>query len=148
MSNSSFVSDAETDTTVSGLDIYSSSDHLPRYLGDPLKGHSYEVETTPWQDAVGTCKPRWEWLEEKAKVYHLRDGKNGSDGSASAYPGIFGPELENALQNESKTSCISRPEHAIFSQAMVGGGRVFGQAQLHGAPSDHFKYNSIIPETD
>ncbi|KAI8630832.1 S-adenosyl-L-methionine-dependent methyltransferase [Xylariaceae sp. FL1651] len=117
-----------------GFDLYSSSDHLPRYLGDRLKGHSYDVETTPWQDAVGTSKPRWEWLEEKTKIYHLRDGKNGTDGSASAYPGVFGPELEKALENESKSSCIPRPEHAIFGQAMVGGGRVFGQAQLYDFP--------------
>ncbi|KAI1146766.1 S-adenosyl-L-methionine-dependent methyltransferase [Nemania diffusa] len=127
-----------------GLDIYSSSDYLPRYLDDPARGHSYAVDTTAWQSAVNTSKPRWEWLEEKTSACDIRDGLNGTDGNLSAYPGIFGPEL-NSAKAQAKSggeTLLSRPEHAIFGQAMVGGGRVFGQAQLY-----DFPWASLGPST-
>ncbi|KAI1275971.1 S-adenosyl-L-methionine-dependent methyltransferase [Xylaria sp. FL0933] len=121
-----------------GLDLYSSSDYLPRYLDDPVRGHSYAVDTTPWQDAVNTSKPRWEWLEEKPPARDIRDGWSGADGAVSAYPGVFGPELNSVKagieSGEGEEKPISRPEHAIFGQAMVGGGRVFGQAHLYDFP--------------
>ncbi|KAK0615277.1 S-adenosyl-L-methionine-dependent methyltransferase [Bombardia bombarda] len=129
------------------LDLYSSSDYLPRYLSDPVKGQSYDVDVTPWQGAVGTTKPRWDWLEEKVKVSDLVEGRNGSDGGASAYPGPYGTALEKAVAaailektngkvngDADGESLVSRPEHSIFGLAMLGGGRVYGQAQLYDFP--------------
>lgn len=116
----------------SGLDIYSGSDHLPRYLNDPSKGPSYDVSITPWQDALNTHKSRWDWLEEEVRVDALQAGNNSSSGGSSGYPGVFGTELQQACEGLSATTLIKRPEHRIFGLAMVGGGRVFGQAHLHG----------------
>lgn len=124
-------------TLSSGLDLYTASDQLPRYLSDPEKGASYAVEVTPWQDAVGTSKPRWDWLEEKISVAELRQGhRNGPEGGVSPYPGAFGAESENAISGAAAAggdeALVPRPEHAIFGLAMLGGGRVFGQAHLYG----------------
>ncbi len=104
-----------------GLDLYSASDHLPRALSDPKKGPSYDVTETAFQDAVGTSKPRWEWLEEKVPAEELRSKSSG-------YPGV--PGLDMAPRNGE--TLISRPELAVFGLAMLGGGRVFGVAHIYG----------------
>ncbi|KAI5926688.1 S-adenosyl-L-methionine-dependent methyltransferase [Camillea tinctor] len=117
-----------------GLDLYSSSDYLPRYLSDQTKGASYLLEVTPWQDAVRTTKSRWDWLEEKAHVGDIFTGHNSTDGDLSAYPGVFGDELEKVCGNADTTALIKRPEHSIFGLAMVGGGSVFGRAHLFDFP--------------
>ncbi|KAI1372049.1 S-adenosyl-L-methionine-dependent methyltransferase [Hypoxylon crocopeplum] len=117
-----------------GLDIYSSSDYLPRYLTNATKGPSYALEVTPWQDAVGTSKSRWDWLEEKVRVCDLLSGRNASQGGLSGYPGVFGAELQKACNDADGEALVKRPEHSIFGLAMVGGGRVFGQAQLYDFP--------------
>ncbi|KAI1261349.1 S-adenosyl-L-methionine-dependent methyltransferase [Xylariaceae sp. FL1019] len=117
-----------------GLDLYSSSDYLPRYLSDPEKGPSYALEVTPWQDAVKTPKARWDWLEEEVSVDDIRTGKNSTDGGISAYPGVFGSELQNACENAKDSQLTKRPEHKIFGLAMVGGGRVTGEAHLYDFP--------------
>ncbi|KAI1145686.1 hypothetical protein F4825DRAFT_467132 [Nemania diffusa] len=90
-----------------GLDLYSSSNQLPRYLHDPNKG--------PFVDA-------------------LQAGNNSSHGGSSAYPGGFGAELEKACGDSKAATLIKRPEHSIFGIAMAVGGRVFGQAHLYGMP--------------
>ncbi|OTA52207.1 S-adenosyl-L-methionine-dependent methyltransferase [Hypoxylon sp. EC38] len=113
------------------LDLYTCSDYLPRYLTDPSKGASYSAEITPWQDAIGTTKHRWDWLDEKVKVGDIRSGRNGSPGRKSAYPGVFGTTLEKTCGDADDRTLIHRPEHAIFGLAMVGGGRVSGQAHLY-----------------
>lgn len=100
---------------------------------EPKKGSSYDVTCTPWQDAVGTVKPRWEWLEETTKVQALQNGLNGSNQGPSPYPGAFGTVLREAMQNRNSEDEVARPEHKIFGLAMLGGGRVFGEAHLHGA---------------
>ena len=126
----------------SNLDLYSASDHLPSTLLSADKGHSYDVDKTAFQDAVGTTKPRWEWLEERVPLSKLRTNSSG-------YPGT--PELalkcpKSALPSAANLSCDSldgtvngaadglylRPEHEVFSMAMLGGGRVFGAAHVHG----------------
>ncbi|KAI0512934.1 S-adenosyl-L-methionine-dependent methyltransferase [Xylaria bambusicola] len=117
-----------------GLDLYSSSDYLPRYLSDPVKGPSYALEVTPWQDALKTSKPRWDWLEESVPIHDLEAGNNSSDGGSSAYPGVFGDELAKACDGKTSATLIKRPEHRIFGLAMVGGGRVFGAAHLYDFP--------------
>ncbi|KAI0103343.1 S-adenosyl-L-methionine-dependent methyltransferase [Nemania sp. FL0031] len=123
-----------------GLDLYTSSDHLPRYLHDAEKGSSYAVNITPWQDALNTQKPRWDWLEEEVSVDALQAGNTSSPGRS--YPGVFGAELEQACKNVTPTSIVKRPEHSIFGLAMVGGGRVFGQAHLY-----DFPWGSLGPAT-
>ncbi|KAH7304214.1 S-adenosyl-L-methionine-dependent methyltransferase [Stachybotrys elegans] len=114
-----------------GLDLFTSSDHLPRYLSDPSKGASYEVEKTPWQDAIGTDKPRWDWLEEKVSAKEILGQRNGS--ARGAYPGVFGAEYKQLAENP-KEAVVSRPEHTIFGLAMLGGGKVFGEAHLYDFP--------------
>ncbi|KAI0437523.1 S-adenosyl-L-methionine-dependent methyltransferase [Xylaria telfairii] len=127
-----------------GLDLYSSSDHLPRYLNDPKKGLSYDVNITAWQDALNTHKTRWDWLEEEVQVDALQTGSNSSSGGSSAYPGVFGAELQQACGDLSATTLIKRPEHRIFGLAMVGGGRVFGQAHLHDFPWESLGSATIV----
>ncbi|CRK45149.1 hypothetical protein BN1723_016488 [Verticillium longisporum] len=146
-----------------GLDLYTASDHLPRALHDSVKGSSYAVDQTAWQDALGVSKSRWDWLEEKTSASDLREGCNaavqgttdtdtaartpsapgaggqGRDAAAASpktpYPGVFGTELSRVVNSGvGDGQPISRPEHAIFSLAMVGGGRVFGRAHLHDFP--------------
>jgi hypothetical protein len=82
--------------THSNLDIYTASDHLPKYLLGP-RGHSYKVEETPFQEAVGTSKPRWDWLKEKQPVQDLCMTGPG-------YPGMSG--LQKILDDTSSTKRI------------------------------------------
>ncbi|AEO59636.1 hypothetical protein MYCTH_2066662 [Thermothelomyces thermophilus ATCC 42464] len=122
-----------------GQDVYTASDYLPRTLRDPVKGPSYAVEVTPFQDAVGGTKaPRWTWLEERPTIRDLLDGRNGPDGKPSPYPGNFGTEIrmlaEKVAAGHSDQERVPRPEHGLFGLAMVGGGRVFGEAHLYDFP--------------
>src|SRR4051812_17807019 len=48
-------------------EAFSASDRLPKNLLDPETGPSYDVAKTAWQDAVGTSKTRWEWIEERVE---------------------------------------------------------------------------------
>lgn len=125
----------------SGQDAYTASDYLPRTLVDPVKGSSYAVDVTPFQEAVGTRDSRWAWLEEKPKIKDLVEGLNGSDSTKCAYPGAYGSELQQLLgalsDGADDQSLVSRPEHGVFSLAMVGGGRVFGEAHLYGQSGDY-----------
>lgn len=93
------------------------------------------MSCTPWQDAANSTKTRWEWLEEttqpdKIAVQHA----SGSDGSHSAYPGVFGAVVDEATRGKGPTDAIPRPEHGIFGLAMLGGGRIFGEAHLYDFP--------------
>ena len=105
-------------------DIYTASDHLPRsLLGD--KGHSFKVDETPWQDAFGTTKSRWDWLEEKCPPKDLMKA------SGAGYPGL--PSLKHVDGDEAfEEKWISRPEHELFGLAMLGGGLVSGAAHPYG----------------
>jgi hypothetical protein len=131
----------------SAFDIYTASDHLPRSLFDKETGPSYDVAHTAFQSAVGTKKPRWDWLEEKVKVKDLRDGRCGTDGGPSGYPGPFGSELVKVVDGKSDDDLKERPEHAIFGMAMLGGGRVFGKAHLHGQYSSASRGVSKLTRT-
>ena len=116
----------------SALELYSTSDHLPRILFDKKTGFSYDVAETAFQAAVGTHKPRWEWFEEKITVQDLKKGHCGTDGRSSGYPGPFGSELDKAGEGRDGSELVPRPELAIFNLAMVGGGKVFGKAHIYG----------------
>lgn len=63
---------------------------------------------------------------------------------SSAYPGPFGLVLQSAAEGRAPSDHVRRPEHEIFGLAMLGGGRVFGQAHLYGRtapfPPDNFFY--------
>ncbi|EPS43342.1 hypothetical protein H072_2599 [Dactylellina haptotyla CBS 200.50] len=117
---------------------YTASDHLPRVLTDPVKGPSYAVDVTAFQDAVGTKSSMWSWLEETTKVKDIIAGNNGTDGAPSPYPGIVGTEFEKYVKEtndgQDDQRLIPRPEHAIFNLAMIGGGRVSGEAHLYDFP--------------
>ncbi|KAL9034022.1 MAG: hypothetical protein Q9214_007235, partial [Letrouitia sp. 1 TL-2023] len=104
------------------FDIYTSSDHLPNHLLGP-KGHSYSVEETAWQEALGYPKARWDWLEEHVtleETFNLGPG----------YPGIPGASemFKESASSGVKGDKIPRPELAAFGLAMTAGGRI------HGAP--------------
>lgn len=120
----------------SGQDLYTASDYLPRTLRDPVKGPSYAVDVTAFQDAIGTHAPRWTWLEEQVKIRDILAGHNGPNGAHSAYPGVYGTELQDFVEKvaagQDDQMLVDRPEHALFNLAMVGGGRVFGEAHLYG----------------
>lgn len=115
------------DWSNSALDVYSASNSLPLYLNDAVKGHSYSVDVTPWQDAVGTTQSRWDWLDEKVTY----DGYRASIGSSS-YPGAFGDELESFKARTKDNDVVARPEHSIFGLAMVETGEVLGRPHLYG----------------
>ncbi|KAL9038899.1 MAG: hypothetical protein Q9180_002852 [Flavoplaca navasiana] len=108
----------------SNLDLYTASDHLPTYLLGP-NGHSYSVEETAWQSAIGTTKPRWDWLEEEVMCKEACPVGVG-------YPGM--PAENVASKDLASATKMRRPEHEIFSLAMVGGGRIFGAAHPYDYP--------------
>ena len=119
----------------SNLDLFTASEHLPSYLLGS-KGDSYKVNETAFQDALGTSKPRWEWLEESIDL-----SQTAENGRGLGYPGV--PDLHSKLRsallrdnhleaNGSHNQFSSRPELDVFGLAMVGGGRVFGAAHPHG----------------
>ncbi|KAL9047473.1 MAG: hypothetical protein Q9206_006754, partial [Seirophora lacunosa] len=123
----------------SNLDAYTASDHLPTYLLGP-DGHSYSVEKTAWQKAIGTTKPRWDWLEEE--VTHEEGSAHGI-----GYPGVVAGDV--AFRDQPPATKLRRPEHEIFSLAMVGGGRIFGAAhpyvhpRLHNTLGVDYPWNSL-----
>lgn len=106
------------------LDLYTASDNLPKYLlGE--KGHSYKVDETAWQVAVGTTKSRWDWLEEKNSPKDLTAPRG------AGYPGLPSFKQENT-NGTSEEKLARRPEHEVFGLAMLGGGMVFGAAHPYG----------------
>ncbi|KAF3190679.1 hypothetical protein TWF788_008200 [Orbilia oligospora] len=117
---------------------YTASDYLPRLLTDPVKGPSYSVDLAAFQDAVGTKASMWNWMEETTTVQDILNGRNGPNGAESAYPGVFGDELRQYIketdEGQDDQRRVPRPEHAIFSLAMIGGGRVSGMAHLYDFP--------------
>lgn len=85
------------------------------------------MRVTPFQDAVGTKKSRWEWLEEQIPL-------DASDFGRQGYPqnvmGLDQLKLEASISKKTETK--PRPEHEIFGLGMLGGGRVFGTAHIFG----------------
>ncbi|KAG2416263.1 hypothetical protein HFD88_007456 [Aspergillus terreus] len=110
---------------LTGSEAFTASDRLPKTLLDPSTGPSYDVTRTAWQDAIGTTKPRWEWIEERVEPDKLLD-------SGFHYPGI--PSLILEPQAPGEDGLVARPELEIMGLAMVGGGRVFGAAHVFDFP--------------
>jgi hypothetical protein len=107
-------------------EAFTASDRLPKTLLDPEIGPSYELQKTAWQDAVGTTKTRWQWIEERVEQDQILS-------SGGHYPGI--PSLVIEPQPIGEDGLVARPELAIMGLAMVGGGRVLGSAHIHGGIS-------------
>lgn len=114
-SSSKFCIQPLTMCHASHLDIYTVSDRLPRYLLGP-KGHSYDVCETSFQEALGTAKPRWDWLAERVSPKEITNDGIG-------YPGVPNPNNWLHLSPDADGK-IPRPELDTFSLAMVGGGKV------------------------
>ena len=108
-----------------GLDLYAASEHLPKALLDEIKGPSYKVNETAWQDALGTNKSRWEWLDEKVLPDEFSKGGAG-------YPSVPQPKNFLKTSDTKEQSLVNRPEHQIFSLSMLGGGRVLTAAHPYG----------------
>ncbi|KAJ5769698.1 hypothetical protein N7520_004257 [Penicillium odoratum] len=104
---------------------FTASDRLPKTLLDPKTGPSYDVAKTAWQDAIGTTKTRWEWVEERVPQDKLIE-------TGGHYPGI--PSLILEPQTPGEDGLVSRPELEIMGLSMVGGGRVFGAAHVYDFP--------------
>ena len=105
------------------LDLYAASEHLPKALLDKVKGPSYQVDETAWQDALGTTMSRWDWLEEKVTPDQISK-------SGVGYPSV--PQPESVVNGDMGKSLVGRPEHQIFNLSMLGGGRVHGAAHPYG----------------
>ncbi|KAI9672395.1 MAG: hypothetical protein M1817_003417 [Caeruleum heppii] len=123
-----------------GMDLYSASDYLPKYLVDPVKGPSYDGAVTPWQDAFGTEKLRWEWLEEMVPAGpHQMERKGYPRGEdikellSNGHTNERNEETRKAGDVQGK-DLEKRPEHEIFGLAMLGGGKIFGTAHLYDYP--------------
>ena len=108
-----------------GLDLYAASEHLPKALLDKVKGPSYKVTETAWQDAMGTDKSRWDWLEEKVLPGDFSTG-------GATYPSVPQQEKSTKSSNMKEQALVNRPEHKIFNLSMLGGGRVHGAAHPYG----------------
>ena len=110
-------------TVSSNYDLYTASDHLPKYLLGK-KGASYNVTETAFQNAVGTTKPRWDWLAEKIKPNQV------SPERGVGYPGI--PSAANVDLKPDDNGLVTRPELENFGIAMIGGGKTSGAAHPFG----------------
>ena len=114
------------------LDLYAASEHFPKALLNKVIGPSYKVNETAWQDALGTKKSRWDWLEEKISPDDFSKGGAG-------YPGVPDPQEHiNKVGDGKMGALVSRPEHQIFSLSMLGGGRVHGAAHPYGQCSTKY----------
>ena len=107
---------------------------MPKFLLGP-KGASYQVDETPWQEAHGTSKTRWDWLEEKVPYEKLANGGSG-------YPGY--PDTKAALKGAKKGDLVERPEHKVFSLAMLGGGMVYGAAHPYDYPWEQLGDATVV----
>jgi hypothetical protein len=79
---------------------------------------------TAWHEALGTSKPRWEWLAEKIDPKKIQNEGVG-------YPGVPDPNLF-AHYTPGADGKIPRPELELFGLGMVGGGRSQSAAQPYG----------------
>lgn len=78
---------------------------------------------TAFQEAVGTIKPRWDWLAERAPPKKITNADIG-------YPGV--PDPKNWILRPDSKGLVGRPELENFGLAMVGGGMVSGAAHPFG----------------
>jgi len=133
------------------LDLYSASDYLPTTLTDPVKGPSYDVAQTAFQSAVGTTKPRWDWLKEEilegsrrpVSVGYPRSGSTASNEHSDSEAAV----QKNGHTNENgivTSHTQPRPELEIFGMAMLGGGKVFGSAHVFDYPWNELGSGTVV----
>lgn len=103
---------------------------LPRVLNDTVLGSSYNQTEASFQEAMGTSKDYWGWMEESVSVKDLKDGRVGK-----YYSGVWGSQLEHTVEGRADDECVPRPELDLFSSAMQGSGRISGRAHYHGPSS-------------
>ncbi|KAF2199794.1 S-adenosyl-L-methionine-dependent methyltransferase [Delitschia confertaspora ATCC 74209] len=120
------------------LDIYSASDFLPKTLLDPVKGPSYDVDKTAFQDTMGSDITRWEWFEQHVPADQLLHYPKGG------YPGPWGPTLKDVVKGKKSDELVPRPEHRNFCLAMFAGGLVFGTAHLYDYPWDSLGKATVV----
>lgn len=107
----------------SNLDLYATAEHLPHVLLDPKIKDSYSVTETAFQRALGTPLSRWDWLEQEVSSESKTAPSSGYPSLPETVPGVASTQLSNGHDGP-----VKRPEHGVFSLAMVGGGRVHGAA--------------------
>ncbi|KAF4211554.1 hypothetical protein CNMCM5878_002502 [Aspergillus fumigatiaffinis] len=117
-------------------DLFSCALHLPSTLFDKEWSFSYDVKKTAFQRALCTEKSRWDWLQESPS-----DDVKNPKARIHNYPGI--PGHENALSVDESTGG-HRPELALFSMAMFGGGRVTTRAHLEDYPWQELGRKTIV----
>lgn len=93
---------------------------------------------TAWHEALGSSKPRWEWLAEKINPREIQNEGVG-------YPGVPDPTQFSNLPDADGQ--VPRPELEIFGLAMVGGGRAISASQPYGEfhASKYIRRSLIIP---
>ncbi|KAI0541762.1 S-adenosyl-L-methionine-dependent methyltransferase [Xylaria digitata] len=114
-------------------DLFSMADYLPLSLKDPVFGPSYQVNETAFNMAVGTSKPRWEWLEEKIPKAQV----NSRASKLSLFTALLAGQGQVPQQSDDETDqgeMVSRPELENFGLAMVGGGRVYSTPHVFDYP--------------
>ncbi|KAK1143900.1 hypothetical protein N8T08_006015 [Aspergillus melleus] len=119
-------------------DLFSCAEHLPQTLFDPEWGVSYDVRKTAFQRALNTTQSRWEWLESSpTEDIASETGRRGSN-----YPGIPG---EDGPEKYGTNGCpTKRPELALFSMAMMGGGRVTARSHIEDYPWGDLGYAKVV----
>ena len=113
------------------------SERLPKYLLGP-NGASYDAAETPWQEAMGTRKPKWDWLAERVDPSQISNDGVG-------YPGV--PDVSSwAHLKQDANGKVSRPELENFGPAMIGAGKVSGAAHPFGrTPLEHLSMRDTVP---
>jgi hypothetical protein len=74
-------------------------------------------------------------LEEKVSVDELSNGGPG-------YPGH--PDIKSILKGCKTGDLIERPEHKVFSLAMLGGGMVYGAAHPYDYPWGSLREATVV----
>ncbi|RYP31586.1 hypothetical protein DL767_005695 [Monosporascus sp. MG133] len=121
-------------------DIFSTMDYLPMSLKHPVIGPSYKVNETAFNLAVGTSKPRWEWLEEKVPKSQI--GAISSRGYPHSFTGSDG-KVDHGKVN-GNDEMVPRPGLEIMGLAMVGGGRVHSTPHVFDYPWGELGNGTVV----
>ncbi|KAI1499394.1 O-methyltransferase [Biscogniauxia marginata] len=119
-----------------GLAAFTAADHLPATLVDPVMGPSYEFTATPFNRAFGTTLSFYDWLTRKIPASQATalykpatsHPQFGASASASVRKG------QEEKEEEEEEDLVPRPEETLFNSAMVGSGRVSGDAHVFDYP--------------
>ncbi|KAH9895356.1 S-adenosyl-L-methionine-dependent methyltransferase [Xylariomycetidae sp. FL2044] len=122
-----------------GLFNYTASDHLPSTLKDSVAGPSYGLNTTALMRAESFDGPFYEWLKQKVPATeaskHYVPPRRSEGSSASAQVDGDG---------EAGVALVERPQLSIFNTAMIGGGKVNGDAHVYDYPWDQLGEATVV----